>query len=71
MFQQPKDQYRKSGHSHLSPLEESIRQQQKAEEDEITGRHGYDEPKDHKGDGKRTPGSHGQQKRQKHDRDYE
>ena len=67
MFQQPKDQYRKSCHSHLSPMDEAIRQQQKTEEHENAGWHKIDGQINSKGDCKRVIWSHEQKKRQKHD----
>jgi hypothetical protein len=49
MTQQTKDQHQKSGQPHPSPLEEVIKQKQKAQEHEVAGRHKNDGQKDHKG----------------------
>ncbi|MBS1198850.1 MAG: hypothetical protein H6R18_2635 [Proteobacteria bacterium] len=51
MNQRPKDQHQKSGQTAPSPSEEVIKQQQKAEQREVAGRHKNDSPKDHKGAG--------------------
>lgn len=71
MHQQPKDQQRKPGHSHRSPLEEVIRQLQKAEENEFAGRNKNTGQKDHPGERKQGLWSHGQQKHQRPMRELE
>lgn len=49
MTQQTKDQHHKAGQTPPSPLEDVIKQKQKAEEREVVGRHKNDGRKDHKG----------------------
>lgn len=49
MNQNPKEQHRKSGQAPPSTSEDVIKQQQKAEQREVAGRHKNDGPKDHKG----------------------
>jgi hypothetical protein len=49
MAQQNKDPHRKPVPTHPSPLEEANAQKQKAEENEVAGRHKNDGQKSHKG----------------------
>jgi hypothetical protein len=49
MTQQNKDQASKPGPAHPSHAEEVNKQKQKAEEQEVAGRHKNDGQKDHKG----------------------
>ena len=49
MTQQTKDQHQKPGQTPPPPLEEVKKQKQKAEEQEVAGRHKNDGQKDHKG----------------------
>jgi len=49
MTQQTKEQQHKPGQTHPSPLDEVNKQKQKAEEQEVAGRHKNDGQKDHKG----------------------
>lgn len=49
MTHQPKDQYQKKGQTHPLPVEELNKQKQKAEAQEIAGRHKNDGQKGHKG----------------------
>lgn len=49
MNQQPKEKPQKAGQTPPSLSEEVIKQKQRAEQREISGRHKNDGPKDHKG----------------------
>jgi hypothetical protein len=49
MNQKPKDPPHKSGQTSPSYSEEVIKQKQKAEQQEVAGRHKNSGPKDHKG----------------------
>jgi len=49
MTEQNKDPLKKPGQTHPSPLEDVNKQKEKAEENEVAGRHKNDGQKDHKG----------------------
>lgn len=49
MTQQTKDQHQKPGQTYPSPLEDVNKSKEKAEEQEVAGRHKNDGQKDHTG----------------------
>jgi hypothetical protein len=49
MTQQTKNQHKKPGQTHALPVEDVKKEKQKAEEQEVAGRHKNDGQKDHKG----------------------